>query len=147
MPIILPDILTLAQHVKTLNEELKRYYPDHCSHCGHLILWFHGYYPRKSDREHALHESLNPILIPRFFCAHCKKTCSVLPECISPRRWYLWILQQHVLLQLLAGSRVNAVHNSHAAPPLITPSRSTIARWWQRLQEQLQQQRDALCAH
>jgi hypothetical protein len=145
MPIILPDILTLAQHAKTLNQELKRYYPDHCSYCGHLILWFHGYYQRKSDREHALQESLNPILIPRFFCPHCKKTCSVLPECIPPKRWYLWLLQQQLLLQLLLGGSINAAHHSRAPP--ITPSRSTIARWWQRLQEQLQQQRDALCAH
>jgi len=145
MPIILPDILTLVQHVQTLNTEPKRYHPDHCSYCGHSILWFHGYYPRKSDRENPLPASLNPLFIPRFFCPHCKRTCSVLPECIPPKRWYLWILQQQILLRLLLGSSVHAAHQSHAPP--ITPSRSTIARWWRRLQEQFQQQRDALCAH
>jgi len=142
---IVPDILNLAQHLKILKEEPKRYHPAHCEYCGHLILWSHGYYSRKSDREHALAESLNPILIPRFFCPHCKKTCSVLPECIPPRRWYLWMTQQLILLQLLLKNSFNATHQSQTPP--FRPSRSTIKRWWHRLQEQFQQQRDALCAH
>lgn len=145
MRTIVPDILNLAQHAKVLEEEPKRYHPDHCAHCGHLILWQHGYYPRKSDREHSIQESLNPVLIPRFFCPNCKRTCSVLPECIPPRRWYLWIKQQKILLQLLLGGSLNAAHQSQAPP--CRPSRSTIKRWWHSLQEQFQQQRDALCAH
>lgn len=147
MQSILPDILTLVQHTQTLNEASEQYRPERCTCCGKSAPWRHGFYPRKSDREHARAESLNPILIPRFFCPDCKRTCSVLPECIPPQRWYLWSLQQHMLLQLLLGSSLNAAHTthqSHSSRP--TPARSTLRRWWVRLKEQYQCQRDALCA-
>ncbi len=148
MQSILPDILTLAQHNQILNEAPEQYRPERCICCGKSAPWRHGFYPRKSDREHTRAESLNPVLIPRFFCPDCKKTSSVLPEGIPPRRWYLWLIQQQILLQLLLGSSFNSAHKtqqSDSSGP--SPSRSTLRRWWVRLKEQFQQQRDALCAY
>jgi len=63
------------------------------------------------------------IPIPRFFCKKCGKTTSVLPECIPPRRWYLWAEQHTCLLLLLTGSSFRKVSKSQ------TPSRHTIKRW------------------
>ena len=34
----------------------------------------------------------------------CRRTCSRLPLCIAPRRWYDWALQQVVLQNLFDGN-------------------------------------------
>ena len=61
--------------------------PDQCPSCGKSKPWRHGTYPRESDRFNPSSESLNSILIHRYYCSGCGKTCSALPECIPPRRW------------------------------------------------------------
>ena len=85
---ILPGIDSLKQHREVLAAEPERYCPERCPHCGQAGLWAHGTYPRKADREGVGDESLNPVAIPRFFCPTCRHTCSRLPECVAPRRWY-----------------------------------------------------------
>jgi len=84
-------------------------------------LWRHGCYFRKADRD----GPLNPITIPRFSCYGCRHTCSRLPQCIAPRRWYGWTLQQQVLQSLLGGASLRA---SAAA---VAVARRTVRRWWQ----------------
>jgi transposase-like protein len=125
---ILPDIIELLQHLKNLSNDLNRYRPKYCS-CGRTGLWCHGYYKRKSDRHSNSANSLNPIPIPRFFCPHCKKTTSVLPECIAPHRWYMWHIQQAVLLQSLFKKSFYKTSRTFSI------SRSTCRRWWNRLKE------------
>ena len=68
-------------------------------------------------------ESLNPVAVPRFLCPACVRTCSRLPACIAPLRWYNWAVQQLVLLLLLAGGSVHrcAVYTGRA--------RHTVRRW------------------
>ena len=61
---------------------------------------------------------------PRFYCRHCQATCSRLPGCIAPRRWYSWLVQQAVLAVLLSGSSVRQ------AARMSRPARHTIRRWW-----------------
>jgi transposase-like protein len=138
MPHIVAGVLSLAQHIKIHQHPSKMNRPSCCPYCGKSNVWAHGDYPRKSDRATG---EFNPILIPRFFCPNCQKTCSALPECIPPRRWYMWYTQQLVLLDLLLGKSLNSVSQTRE------PSRSTCRRWWERLKEQFLLHRDALCGH
>lgn len=130
MPRIISGIVSLLQHVETLNKHPESYRPERCPCCGRSGLWWHGYYYRKCIRAKTDPPLQNPIPIPRFFCPHCKKTHSVLPECIPPRRWYLWYMQQLVFLELLVETSLYQINQA------ISPSRSTCRRWWQQFKEQ-----------
>lgn len=126
---IIPGIKTLIQHIQQWRSDPERYCPERCRRCGYAGQHHHGTYPRKADRENAGDHNLNPVLIPRFYCPHCHHTCSVLPECIPPRRWYLWSIQQAALLWVLQGGSFSQAARTHQ------PSRRTIRRWVQRLAE------------
>ncbi len=101
---ILPGMDTLAQHLEQLQQTPESYRPEFCPHCGKQGLWVHGTYSRKCDREGRGEVCLNPVPIPRFYCHDCLHTCSVLPECIAPRRWYPWSVQQLAIVLYLAGT-------------------------------------------
>lgn len=121
MRIILADIISLEQYLEILKtpQECR---PACCPACGINGLWSHGSYYRKPDR--SPEGTLNPILILRFMCPHCRKTHSVLPECISPQRWYPWFIQQAVLIGLLARNSLRRLSQT------LGPGRSTCKRWW-----------------
>ncbi len=140
MPIIIPGIQSLVQCLEVLNNPLlEQFFPFGCPNCGKSGLWCHGSYPRKPDRESQPGESLNPILIQRYLCPSCWRTCSVLPECIPPRRWYMWAVQQAVLMFSLTGKSMRAIAKESA------PSRHTISRWMTRFKERFNLHKDALC--
>lgn len=122
---ILSEIHTFRQHKITLINSPEKYKPNCCPHCFCATLWCHGSYPRKPDRIHVASQSLNDIAIARFKCADesCGRTCSTLPECIPPRRWYPWINQQWCLWFLLIGYSINQVDS------ILPMARSTIVRW------------------
>ena len=125
---ILPAIDTLYQHLYQLEHHPEIYRPAHCPGCGLSGLWCHGFYSRKADREGQHGVYLDRIPIPRYFCRHCRQSCSRLPACIPPRRWYLWRIQQVILSVLMAGgSFTQAARESD-------PGRRTTSRWWHRLQ-------------
>ena len=126
---IVPAILSLQQHLDSLDHDPVIYRPLACPHCGLAGLWSHGCYVRKADRRPEPSGSLNPVFIPRFFCQGCRQTCSRLPECVAPRRWYGWAVQQVVLLWLLAGGSV------HQAAAQGGVDRHTVRRWWGWLKE------------
>ena len=134
----MPDISDLKQYLKAISSNLNNYRPK-CAHCGIAGLWRHGYYYRKPDRHADKATSLNPIQIFRFFCPSCRKTTSVLPECIAPRRWYMWEIQQIVLLTMLSGKSVNA------ASKLAAVSRQTCRRWWHSLNQRYLLHGSTLC--
>jgi len=129
MQVILPEILTLEQYICKQYEQSVDLRPANCLNCGMTGLHCHATYERYSDRENKGKDSLNPILIQRYICPNCRKTCSVLPECIPPRRWYPWFIQQAVLLACLLGKSLNEISR------LQPPSRSTCKRWWEWLAE------------
>lgn len=119
---IVASITTLEQHVETIRQTPEIYRPLSCPHCGIKIVWRHGCYTRKADRRAAGECSLNPVPILRYCCSACRRTCSRLPLCIAPRRWYDWSVQQGVLERLLNG----------ASPPCAgadVPDRRTVGRW------------------
>jgi transposase-like protein len=135
---IIADVVSLTQYV-LLKDDLNYCRPERCICCGKAGVWFHGCYPRKPDRVPGSNRQLNPVLIQRFFCRSCRHTFSQLPECIAPRRWYLWEVQQLALLLLLAGKSACAAAKESLLP------RRTITRWFHRFSEQFLIHRDALC--
>lgn len=126
---IVPFVPTLAEHAEKIDGDRQRYRPTRCPHpdCGLSgRLRRHGYYLRKPDRGS---RKLNPVKMQRYLCYGCGHTCSSLPSCLSPRRWYLWAVQAAVLIQLLAGGSVHACAREHG------PDRRTVRRWWRWLQD------------
>jgi transposase-like protein len=124
---IVESICSLAQHVITVGADPQHYRPSACPHCRHARLWCHGCYHRKADRGSqgagAAGGSLNPVAVLRFLCTACVRTCSRLPACIAPRRWYDWAVQQAVLLMVLTGASV------HACARASGRDRHTVRRW------------------
>lgn len=135
--LIVAGIISLAQHNEQQEKKAEQYRPRACSQCGKSGVWRHGHYQRKSDRQSSSARSLNPIPIPRFYCPQCHVTLSVLPECIPPRRHYLWEVQQAVLILYLQGISIREQSS---------PARSTIRRWCQRLSSQFKNHFSALCS-
>jgi hypothetical protein len=127
---IVPSIDTLDQHLYQLEHHPELYRPARCPCCGMGDVWCHGYYYRNADREGKDGGYLDPVPIPRYYCPNCERTCSRLPSCIPPRRWYLWAVQQVVLVLLLSGDSI------HKATKNGQPRRSTISRWWHWIQDQ-----------
>jgi transposase-like protein len=127
---IVSAIASLQEHLMRLAATPQAYRPERCPQCGRAGLWGHGHYDRKADRDTG---KLNPIPVPRFRCRGCRRTCSRLPSCLPPRRWYLWRVQQAVLLCLLSGASLRKCANAPG------PARSTMRRWWQWLQQRHEQ--------
>ncbi len=48
----------------------------------------------------------DPVAVPRFRCTGCGATCSRLPACVAPRRWYDWRVPQQALRAL--AERISA---------------------------------------
>lgn len=126
---IVAGIINLEQHFQALSLTPEIYRPPCCPYCGIKIVWCHGHYDRKADLCNHGEANLNLVPIPRYCCSDCGHTFSRLPECIAPRRWYNWLLQQIVLRALFEDT-------SPVMPPVCkTPSIRTLARWWAWLQE------------
>ena len=62
---ILAGIMSLMQHKES--QKLKQQRLERCLCCGRSFPWLHGCYPRKADRSSNQEESLNPILIQRYY--------------------------------------------------------------------------------
>lgn len=120
--------LTLEQHLRAIVTTPQSYRPDRCPHCDFSCLRGHGHYERKADR--SAHGELNPVAVPRFQCPSCRRTCSRLPLCICPRRWYGWALQQQVLQLLLAGASLRRT------AAIFALGYHTARRWWRGLATQ-----------
>ena len=142
---IVPDILLLQQHLLALKVEAEkeRYRYKYCPFCGAPGLWCHGHYDRKAVRNDTeeVAGTKNPIPIPRFFCPKCKKTCSSLPECIAPQRWYLWSVQQAALMLILTGKSLAKIAKE------LKLGRHTVSRWIARCKERFRLHYDVLCNH
>ena len=120
---ILPAIDSLDQHLYQLELHAQVYRPVRCPHCGAGGIWRHGHYQRKVDREGKAGVYRDPVPVPRFYCHHCRATCSRLPSCLAPHRWYPWMAQQAVLALLLSGSSLREVARR------CRPGRHTLRRW------------------
>ena len=122
---IVSGITSLLQHIETLCKTPEIYRPPCCPNCGLAGLWRHGFYTRKADRRPLPDEdTLPPVLIPRFCCPGCRRTCSRRPSCIAPHRWYSWLFQQQILLFLLMFCSFRGCASTFCL------HRSTVRRWW-----------------
>jgi hypothetical protein len=65
----------------------------------------------------------------------------IIPECIPPRRWYLWQKQQKVILLFLSGMAIRSIAKK------ATPGRSTINRWISWIQDRYRKHKDVICNH
>lgn len=124
---IVSGIHELFQYIRAIKDDPAQFRPEQCPHCGRQGLRCHGHYDRKADRENLANSSLNPIWIYRFYCASCRRTCSVLPECIAPHRWYQWKIQQAVVLLCLSNV------SQYKVSQKLSASRFTISRWLSQL--------------
>ncbi len=138
--LIVPGIMSLSQYLLMLvRGPILDYHQEQCRICGKIGgLWGHGFRFRKSDREG---EGLNPIKIQRLICKFCKKTFSILPECIPPRRWHLWAMQQAALLLYVSGRSIRAIAKT------LSPARRTISRWLTCLKEEFLVHESVLRGH
>lgn len=128
MTYILPEIDTLEQHQHRVLNDPDAYRPACCPHCGKAGLHHHGHYERNVPRGEGLSLLLGVLLILRFFCPGCRRSCSRLPACLSPRRHYWWQSQQVVLVLLIAGQSI------HQVAKVTMFYYRTIGRWWKRLE-------------
>ena len=147
MTLIQPEILSLVQHINVLHVAPQTYRPDSCPGCQHAVVWNHGCYTRQPGCSDLTEQSLSPVLILRFYCPSCHSTCSVLPECIPPRSWYLSRVRQAILLHLLAGNSIRSAvtcktENSNPTKPAC----NTIKRWWNRFKDSFALYSSSLCA-
>jgi transposase-like protein len=126
---IITEIRTLDQHFLTLYSNPSIYRPACCDQCGCSGLWSHGVYYRKGDRSFIGSYRHEEIPIPRFRCPHCDSTCSRLPACLAPRRWYPWSLQALALLLLFTDC------SPSRAGDWVGVHLSTVKRWRDGLQE------------
>ncbi|WP_198362364.1 DUF6431 domain-containing protein, partial [Burkholderia ubonensis] len=118
---IVHAFLTLEQHLRAIVTTPQSYHPGRCPHCGRACLWAHGFYERKADRSRG--GTLNSVPVPRYCCTACRRTCSRLPLCICPLRWYGWALQQLVLTLILFGVSLRRV------AAVVGVDRRTVRRW------------------
>lgn len=135
---LVPLIASLQEHLESLDRTPNVYRPLRCPQCGLAGLWGHGHYERKADRDTG---ELNPIPVPRFRCRGCRATCSRLPSCLPPRRWYLWSVQAAALLSLLSGASLRECASTSGR------ARSTVRRWWRWLQQRQELFAFHLCSH
>jgi transposase-like protein len=126
---IVGSIASLAEHLIAVVTNAELYRPEACPHCRRAGVWRHGCYHRKADRSAGAGESLNPVPVLRFLCRACARTCSRLPACIAPRRWYDWVVQQAVLLLLLGRGSL------HHCARCSGRDRRTVRRWRDWLRE------------
>lgn len=131
MSFIFSGIHNLEQHLAQLQNDSTVYRPSQCSSCGKAGLWMHGVYYRSCKNDPS-----TKIPIQRFLCSHCNSTCSSLPEYIPPRRVYHWLTQHIVLKMLLVTKNVCQAWKKLSAMPDLTPSLSTMRRWWLWLRRQ-----------
>ena len=140
MCLILSEIVTLRQHLNTLKQSPELYCPDACIYCQETVIWRNGYYYRKPDRLNSGADSLNDIPIPRFKCVSCCRTFSTLPECIPPRRWYPWFIQQICLSLCLSGWSFQKIQQ------IFPVARSTLSRWVSWLGHKFNDHHQGLCS-
>jgi hypothetical protein len=120
---ILGAITSLDQHFVEVANGGDVYRPLNCPYCQGGGLWRHGCYFRKADHVASSDEPRRLVPILRFLCRLCARTCSCLPACIAPRRWYDWGIQQVVLLMVMTG--ISLLHCCQQTGR----ARSTVRRW------------------
>jgi len=107
--------------VKYHPENLK---PQACDNCGCNHFWKNGDYERAITGRDKDKSNSEVVDIIRFKCSFCHENYSVLPSMIPLFRWYLWCMQQWVLLLVLNG------YSFYKAARVSGVDRRTVSRWF-----------------
>lgn len=107
-----------------------------CRKCGSIHLKKHGTYIRKTRIGNS--QVLYPVSIQRVYCLDCKRTFSLLPEWLPPRRWYIWQVQEYALLAFLICTSIRMISKQ------LKVARSTLRRWFGRLKDRFADHADQL---
>ena len=124
---IVAGITSLEEHLEMIRQKPEAYRPLSCPHCGIKQLRQHGYYYRQADRR-AQRLRLDPVPICRYRCVGCRRTCSRLPECIAPRRWFPWSVQEQFLSPRVGATPAGCGDDGQ-------PTARSIGRWWRWLRD------------
>lgn len=108
--------------------------PTGCLLCGSGNFKKNGTYPRKLHIGES--KTLYPVPIQRCYCYGCKHTFSLLPEWISPRRWYIWKVQEQILQAFILFTTIRMISKQYNV------ARSTVSRWLNRFKDQFNHHAD-----
>jgi hypothetical protein len=121
-------ITTLEQHIEATRQKALKCIDRGAARTAAQVL--HGGTGTMSARPTGDRSSatLNPCRSSATVAADARRTCSRLPECIAPRRWYDWSVQQ--------ASPEATIEGMLGRPPARSgPDERTVDRWWQWLKE------------
>lgn len=136
---IIKEYRSLEQYQQTVHFNPDALKPDQCDHCGCEHLWCNGQYERAISGRDKNKTKAEAIDILRFKCSRCRIHYSVLPSIVSLLRWYLWCMQQWVLLMVLNG------YSFCKASQIAGIDRRTVARWYAWLQDKFQMIYQLVC--
>ena len=97
--------------------------PERCPHCGQRRLHLHGHYKRYPKADGA-----RQVGIPRYLCAPCGRTCSVLPNSMLPYR---------PIEVSLVQSWFDAALSGETGPPVTEKERGCLHRALRRFGERV----------
>ena len=122
---IICDYSSIDHYMDDAKNNPTKLYPESCINCGSTDFVLNGFYPRKSENRGKDIQIKNGTLeIRRCKCKGvCAGSYSILPSIIPPLRWYLWCMQQLVLMLCIAGVSI------HQIAKQATVARSTVRRW------------------
>ena len=70
------------------------------------------------------------VKIRRYLCLECRKTTSVLPDVLYPRRWYgAWVILEAVLLAVVAGRTAGEIRRLFSEDEFEAPGWRSLHRW------------------
>jgi hypothetical protein len=114
---------SLSKYMDTVEKNPEALKPDCCPKCQCSDLGPHGFYVRMTVRKDVDRLIKDVVHILRFQCDQCHKTFGALPEFISPRRWYLWCMQQAIIAGQCQGFSKAFLAEQYGV------SRDTVYRW------------------
>ena len=122
---IIKPYSSINDYISDATNNPEALYPERCECCGSTRFSLNGFYERKSEgRGKEVHVKNGELKIRRLKCkGMCGISYSILPSLIPRLRWYLWCMQQFIIMLLISGASIAAiVERTHI-------SRSTITRW------------------
>lgn len=108
-----------------------------CIYCHHPKTHSHGGYPRTPYDFHEVREMWR---IHRRFCPNpdCGRTFGLLPSILAPYARFVIVAQDMAVADLAEGTSYEQIA-THLDEQGVSPSESTLRRWFDRMQEQAHQ--------
>ena len=121
---LIKEYATIDQYNQDVKEYPDNLKPKECNNCGCHHFWFNGHYERAISGRDQNKNHFDNVYIIRFKCSRCHDHYSILPSIIPLLRWYLWCMQQWVILLVLNG------YSFYKAARTARVDRRTVSRWY-----------------